>query len=43
MKVRVHNEDFNCYPGDKLIIPGNCEHSALVGSEGCSFFWSEKL
>ncbi len=43
MEVRVKGQEFDCKPGDKLIIPGNLEHSAIVGPEGCTFFWSEKL
>ncbi len=43
MEVKVKDEKYNCSPGDKLIIPGNTEHSAKVGPEGCAFFWSEKL
>lgn len=43
MEVTVKDVSFNCSPGDKLVIPGNTEHSAVVGSSGCTFFWSEKL
>ena len=43
MEVKVQEKSFSCSPGDRLIIPGNVEHSALVGPEGCQFFWSEKL
>lgn len=43
MEVRVKGEKYDCRPGDKLIIPGNDEHSAHAGPEGCAFFWSEKL
>lgn len=43
MVVKVKDQKFNCKPRDKLIIPGNSEHSATVGTEGCVFFWSEKL
>lgn len=43
MEVQVKDQKFQCKPGDKLIIPGNVEHSARVGPEGCVFFWSEKL
>jgi len=43
MQVTVEEESFQCGPGDELIIPGNQTHSALTGSEGCSFYWSEKL
>ncbi len=43
MQVRTEGQTYHCTPGDKLIIPGNVEHSALVGPEGCVFYWSEKL
>ena len=43
MEVTVKGERFNCKPGDRVLIPGNTEHSALVGPDGCDFFWSEKL
>lgn len=43
MEVRVGDQKFDCKRGDKLIIPGNTEHSAIAGPEGCAFFWSEKL
>lgn len=42
MKVRVKNKWFECKEFDKLIIPGNIEHEAVVGKDGCRFFWSEK-
>ena len=43
MEVEVAGQKYSCRSGDKLIIPGNVEHAALVGPEGCLFFWSEKL
>ncbi len=43
MEVKVKDVTFNCDPGDKLVIPGNAEHSAVAGPQGCDFFWSEKL
>ncbi|HWP59992.1 MAG TPA: cupin domain-containing protein [Candidatus Acidoferrales bacterium] len=43
MKVKVGENTFTCHAGDKVVIPGNVEHSAQVGPEGCVFFWSEKL
>lgn len=43
MEVQVKDVNFNCSPGDKLIIPGNTEHSAQAGPDGCTFLWSEKL
>ena len=43
MKVTVNSKTYDFEPGDKLIIPGNTKHSALVGENGCVFFWSEKV
>ena len=43
MEVRVGDETFQCKAGDKVIVDGNVKHSAVVGPEGCTFFWSEKL
>jgi quercetin dioxygenase-like cupin family protein len=43
MEVTVGDRSYDCKPGDKLIIPGNAEHSAVAGPKGCTFFWSEKL
>jgi len=43
MEVKVGGAVYRCLPGDKLIIPGGVEHAALVGPEGCVFFWSEQL
>ena len=43
MEVVAGNNKFHCRKGDKLIIPGNLTHSAVVGDHGCVFFWSEKL
>jgi quercetin dioxygenase-like cupin family protein len=43
MEVTVKGQKFHGKPGDKLVIPGNVEHSALARPQGCVFFWSEKL
>jgi quercetin dioxygenase-like cupin family protein len=43
MTVTCGENTFTCHPGDRVLIPGNIEHSAQVGPEGCIFFWSEKL
>ena len=43
MRVTVANEEFELEKGDRLYIPGNIIHSAVVGKRGCSFFWSEKI
>src|SRR5258706_12075263 len=43
MKVTVKGKIYDFEPGDKLIINGNTKHSAVVGKNGCVFFWSEKI
>lgn len=43
MNIKVGEKEFTLASGDKLVVPGNIYHSAIVGKEGCSFFWSEKL
>lgn len=42
MDVVANNKKFKCQKGDELIISGNVVHSAVVGKNGCSFFWSER-
>ena len=43
MEVTVNGKTYDFEPGDKLIVEGNTKHSALVGKDGCVFFWSEKI
>jgi len=43
MEVRVAGESYRCRPGDQVVIPGGVEHAALVGPDGCRFYWSEQL
>ena len=43
IKVKVGGKTYNLKKGDKLIIPGNVYHSAVVEKDGCEFFWSEKI
>jgi mannose-6-phosphate isomerase-like protein (cupin superfamily) len=43
MDVLVANQTYHCGIGDRLLIPGNVEHSAHVTENGCVYFWSEKL
>ena len=43
MAVTVDGKRIDCLSGDRLVIPGNTLHSALIGPEGCEFFWSEKI
>jgi len=42
MDVTVKDKMYSFEPGDKLIVPGNTLHKAIVGKNGCIFFWSEK-
>jgi len=42
MEVEAGGKKYYLEKGDKLIIPGNITHRAVVGKDGCSFFWSEK-
>lgn len=43
MEVVVDGKMYQCEKGDEVVIDGNVKHSAVVGNEGCIFFWSEKL
>jgi hypothetical protein len=43
MQVTVGGQSYRCQAGDKLLIPGNIEHSAVVDPGGCVYFWSEKI
>jgi quercetin dioxygenase-like cupin family protein len=43
MDVQVADQTYHCVAGDRLLIPGNVEHSARVMPDGCVYFWSEKL
>lgn len=43
MWVRAGEHEFECGPGDELIIPGGMEHEARVGETGCVFYWAERV
>lgn len=43
IEVTVNNKSFHCEAGDKLIIAGDAPHDAVVGQNGCTFYWSEKI
>lgn len=43
MTLTIDDKTYTCFPGDKVIVPGNVLHNATVGPEGCEFFWAEKL
>lgn len=40
MDVAIDGKTYHCTPGDKCIVPGNTIHSASVGRDGCTLFWS---
>ncbi len=42
MEVLVADQTYHCRAGDRLLIPGNVEHTALVHADGCAYFWAEK-
>jgi mannose-6-phosphate isomerase-like protein (cupin superfamily) len=42
MEVHAGSETVRCLSGDKLVIPSGQEHAAVVGPDGCSFFWSDQ-
>lgn len=42
MDVMTKDETYSCKVGDKLILPGNLVHSAIVGGDGCTFFWAQR-
>jgi AraC-like ligand binding domain len=41
--VTVAGTTYQCRTGDRIVIAGNMEHSAIVGPDGCTFYWSEQL
>jgi|SRR5215216_7289764 len=43
MEVTLAGTGLRCRPGDELTIPGGMEHAAVMGPDGCSYFWSERL
>jgi mannose-6-phosphate isomerase-like protein (cupin superfamily) len=43
MTVETGGRSHALRPGDRLIVPSQQEHEALVGPEGCTFLWSEQI
>ena len=43
IEVSVAGTMYRCQSGDQVVVPGEVEHSAIVGRDGCTFFWSEQL
>jgi uncharacterized protein YjlB len=43
MAVTIDGQTYQCAPGDQVVIPGGVVHAAVVGPEGCTFYWSEQI
>ena len=43
MAVTLGGATLRCLPGDELTIPGGMEHAAVMGPDGCAYFWSEQV
>src|SRR5829696_2051580 len=43
MEVTLAGASLRCRPGDELIIPGGMAHAAVMGPNGCAYFWSKQL
>lgn len=43
MEVVAGGQIYKCGPYDKLVIEKNVAHSAVVGPQGCTFLWAEKI
>lgn len=43
LKLRIGHQWTTVLVGDKVIIPGNVLHEAIVGKNGSTFFWSERM
>jgi len=43
MTVYVGEKSYQSQTGNRFVIPGNVEHSAVVGPKGCVLLWSERL
>lgn len=39
--IRIGQKTYVCQAGDRLIINGGIEHSALVGDNGCVYFMTQ--
>ena len=40
-KVRLGDRVYDCRPGDRLMIPGDIEHSAQIGPDGVVYLMTE--
>lgn len=43
MEVKVDGTLYRLVAGDRLCIRSGQEHMAVVGPDGCLFFWSERV
>lgn len=43
LEAKIKEDVYECRIGDKLIIPGSTVHSAVIGPEGCRYFWSDRV
>ncbi|MCA9385588.1 hypothetical protein KC717_02985 [Candidatus Dojkabacteria bacterium] len=43
MEITIESEVYKCSKGDRIYIPGTILHEAVVGTDGCVFFWAEKV
>lgn len=42
MELIIGDQGVAAQAGDKIVIPGNIYHQAIIGPGGCTFFWSER-
>ncbi len=40
-EIRIGEDVYRCKPGDRLVISGGIEHSAVVGDEGCVYLMTQ--
>lgn len=40
-RVTIGDRCFDCRPGDRLVIKGDIMHSAVIGSEGCTYLMTQ--
>lgn len=40
-EIQIGDRSYKCYAGDRLIISGGVEHSAIVGQNGCVYYMTQ--
>lgn len=40
-RVTIGDRVYDCRPGDRLLIPGDIEHSAQIGPDGVTYLMTE--